>query len=545
MDGDGAIGLPEALFILGSILGFHHADDGITYITLNGASIVVDGEGASADGAVVTINAGGTYNITGTLWDGQVIVDSSDSNAVNIILNGVSVTCTTSAPFFVSNAEEVIMELAEKTENYFMDASNYVFEDDEDEPDAPIFSKDDLTIRGTGLLIVDANYNDAIKSKDGLVIESGVFVIDSADDGIQGKDYLNIQGGAFTLNAGGDGLKSTEDDDPELGYIRISGGTFSITSGSDCIQAETDVTITAGTFDLTAGGGSNAAVGEDDSAKGIKAVAAINITGGDFNINTADDAVHSDQDITISAGDFSISTGDDGVHADAALTIDGGELDITKCYEGLESVFITINDGTIHVVASDDGLNAVSGADNSGWGFPAQTTIFCTSTAAILLLTRPEDGIDVNGFFYMSGGTVLINGPAENGDGALDYDTRFELTGGYLIAVGSSGMAQAPTQQGSTQYSALYRNNMTRSAGTLIHLQDSSGNEVFTFAPAKNYQSVCFSMPALTHGTSYNLYFGGASTGAETDGLYEGGEYTPGTNSWAFTVNTIVTYYQN
>ncbi|SHK43343.1 protein of unknown function [Desulfatibacillum alkenivorans DSM 16219] len=539
VDGDGGIGLQEALFILSSILGF----DGVTYITLNNTSVAVDGEGATVDGAIVTISAGGTYSITGTLNDGRIIVDSNDSVAVNIVLNGVSVTCSTTAPFFVSNAEKTIIELAENTENYFVDTNNYVFEEGEDEPDAPVFSKDDLTIRGSGLLNVDANYNDAIKSKDGLVIENGVFVVNSLDDGIQGKDYLNIQGGVFTVNADGDGLKSTEDEDPDLGYITISGGNFTIVSGNDCIQAETDVNITGGAFNLTAGGGSNATIGDDDSAKGIKAVVEINIDAGNFIINTADDAVHSDQDIAITGGDFSIATGDDGVHSDSKITIDGGAFAITKCYEGMESTVITINDGNFHITASDDGLNVAGGADSSGGGmWPDTSNNFLHINGGYIVVDADGDGIDVNGSFYMSGGTVLVNGPEENGNGALDYDTKFVLTGGYLIAAGSAGMAQAPTYQDTTQYSVLYRNrNINRSAGTLIHVQDTSGNAIFTFAPSKNYQSVCFSMPALSHGASYDLYFEGSSTGATTDGLYEGGTYTPGTKYQTFTISNIVT----
>ncbi len=538
VDGGGAIGLREALFILNFI-----QNKGVTRITLNDASITVDGEGATADGAIVTINAGGTYSISGTLNDGQIIVDSSDTKPVIIILNGVSVTCTSSAPFFVSNAEEVIVELAENTENYFVDTNNYVFEDGEDEPDAPVFSKDDLTIRGSGLLDVDANYKDAIKSKDGLIIENGVFVVNSVDDGIQGKDYLSIQGGTFTVNADGDGLKSTEDEDANLGYITISGGSFTIVSGNDCIQAETDVNITGGAFNLTAGGGSNATIGDNDSAKGIKAVVEINIGAGDFTINTADDAVHSDQDIVITGGDFSIATGDDGVHSDSAITIDGGTFAITKCYEGLEGAVITINDGNFHITASDDGVNVAGGADSSGGGmWPDTSNNFLYINGGYIVVDADGDGIDVNGSFYMSGGTLLVNGPEENGNGALDYDTKFVLTGGYLIAAGSSGMAQAPTYQDTTQYSVLYRNRFEdRAAGTLIHVQNSSGNEVFTFAPSKRYEAVCFSMPALSPGTSYDLYFGGSSTGTATDGLYEGGTYTPGTKYRTFTINNIVT----
>ncbi|MBI9076401.1 MAG: carbohydrate-binding domain-containing protein [Desulfatibacillum sp.] len=534
VDGDTNIGLQEALY------GLRYT--GVTYITLQTNSITVHGRGASVDGSVVTIGSAGTYRISGTLVDGRIIVDTSDSDTVFLIFNGVSVASTISAPLFIADAGNVVIELCENTENYFTDSASYIYGDpEEDEPDAPVFSKSDLTIQGSGLLSVDANYNDGIKSKDGLTILGGTIVVSSVDDGIQGKDYLNIQGGTFTLDVGGDGLKSSKEGDPDLGYINISGGIFIIDSGGDAIQAETNINISGGVFTLTSGGGSNAIISADDSAKGIKAVVGITIDAGTFTINTADDSIHSDKDITINGGVFSIATGDDGVHSDSTITITGGEFDITDCYEGIESTIITINDGNIHIVSRDDGVNVAGGTDDSdGGGFPTPQNYFLYINGGYIVVDSYGDGIDVNGSIVMTGGVVLVNGPTVMNNGPLDYDLSFTISGGFLIAVGSTGMAQAPSPI-STQYSVLFRSYVTKPEETLVHVQDSSGNTVFTFAPAKRYQSVCFSMPALTHNASYDLYWGGTSTGTATDGLYEGGVYTPGTKYTTFTVHDMVT----
>jgi len=62
-----------------------------------------------------------------------------------------------------------------------------------------------------------------------------------------------------------------------------------------------------------------------------------------------------------------------------------------------------------------------------------------------------------------------------------------------------------------------------------------------TFAPSKTYQSVAFSSPELTTGSSYNVYVGGTSTGTVKDGLYQDGIYTPGTKYTSFTVSGVVT----
>jgi hypothetical protein len=140
----------------------------------------------------------------------------------------------------------------------------------------------------------------------------------------------------------------------------------------------------------------------------------------------------------------------------------------------------------------------------------------------------------------MTGGTVIVNGPTSNWNGALDH-VSFKMTGGFLVAVGSSGMAEAPGTS-STQYSVLVNFNFARQAGTIIHIRTNTGTEILTFKPTKRYQSIVFSSSALAKGTTYDIYFGGNSTGTVTDSLYTGGTYTPGTKyPTSFTISSIVT----
>ncbi|MEQ9442134.1 MAG: carbohydrate-binding domain-containing protein [Cyclobacteriaceae bacterium] len=518
-----------------------------TQIVLNGNSISVEGSGASVNGSVVTITASGNYHISGSLADGQVIVDTEDENIVRLILDGVDISSASSAPIYVASAEKTMIVLADNTENYVTDSDSYVFEDpEEDEPDAAIFSKDDLTIFGNGALTVNGNYNEAIKSKDGLIIASGTIMVNSVDDGIQGKDYLIVKNGNITANVSGDGFKSNNDEDATLGYIAIENGNIQITAGGDAIQAETDVLITDGEFTLTSGGGSTNSVSEDSSAKGLKAGVSLVIESGSFSINSADDAVHSNAGITLHDGTFDISSGDDGMHADASLKIYGGDILITKSYEGLESAVITIADGDIHITSSDDGINVAGGADGSGFGRPGQGGFSSSSNyylyinGGYIVVDADGDGLDANGSIEMNGGVVLVNGPTANNNGALDYDGSFEITAGVLVAAGSAGMVQAPGTS-STQYAVLLNFNASMPGGTLFHIESSEGEEIISFAPTKQYQSVVFSSPDLTNGTTYNVYYGGSASGAEADGLYQEGNYTPGTSYGSFTVSDIVT----
>ena len=150
------------------------------------------------------------------------------------------------------------------------------------------------------------------------------------------------------------------------------------------------------------------------------------------------------------------------------------------------------------------------------------------------------DGVDVNGNVVMTGGTLIVNGPTSNGNGALDYDGGFKMTSGYLIAVGSSGMAQAPDSS-STQYSVLVNMGTGVQAGTVIHLETSSGEELFSFTATKWCQSLVFSSPELVKGTSYVLYLGGSSSGESVDGLILNGEYTPGSKYTSFTISSMIT----
>ncbi len=535
-------------------------------IVLAGDAISFEGDGATVDGSVVTITSAGTYSISGTLNDGQIIVDTQDEETVYLVLDGVDITCSTSAPIYVSNAEKTVITLADGTENTVTDGASYVLDDAEsDEPNAAVFSKDDLTINGGGSLTVNANYNNGITSKDDLKITGGIITVNAVNDGIKGRDSIAVLDGTITVNAGGDGLQSSNDEDAEKGTISIEDGTFEITAGLDGIQAETSLLIEGGELTIVTGGGSIDSGGGSawggpgmegnpntitESAKGLKAGVYLSITGGTFQIDSLDDAIHSNDTIEIRGGNILLASGDDGIHADTALTISGGDLNITRSYEGLESAAITISDGTMHLTASDDGINGSSGnGDAAAWAQPMRgqgpggfesgdNTL--TINGGTIYVDANGDGIDVNGPIEMTAGTVIVNGPTNDGNGALDYLGTFDISGGYLVAVGSAGMAEAPSTT-STQYSVMYNFTSTQAAGTMVHVEAESGEDVLTFVPTKQYQSVVLSSPELENDTTYVVYSGGSSSGTASDGLYAGGSYSGGSQVASLTITSMVT----
>ncbi len=512
-------------------------------IVLNIDSISVDdGNGITIDGTTVTITSVGTYNISGILEDGQIVLNTTDDGIVRLILNGVNISSTTNAPVYVENADKTIIVLADNTENYLTDNAG-------NEDNGALLSRDDLTIYGNGSLTVSGNANDAIRSNDGLIIKSGNITVTSVDDGIRGKNYLVIKGGNITVNSVGDGLTSDNIEEESRGFISIEDGTLDITStNGDAITAATDLLITSGTFTLTSGGGSSVTPDENVSTKGLKAEVCVVIYDGDFIINSSDDAIHSDHMILINNGTYHIATGDDGIHADTSLEINGGTFDISQSYEGLESNGkITINNGHFEINSSDDGINVAEGNGGDDWrgggggfGPPGEFYIFINS--GFIYIESDCDGLDSDGYIEMSGGVLIVNGPVPGSfpNGAIDYGMgSFKMTGGILVGAGSSDMAQAPSPI-STQYSVLVNFLFPQFANRLVNIQTASGETVLTFRPKKAYQSIVFSSPELAPG-SYNVYLGGSSTGTISYGIYEDGTYSPGNKYTNFTISEVVT----
>jgi len=549
------------------LLLFESEDDAVV-ITL-GDKITVSGLGATVDGSKIAITSAGTYSMSGTLDDGQIVVKTEDTETVKLILNGVDITCSKSAPIYVFNAEKTVIALADGTENYVTDGDSYIFADStSDEPNAAVFSKDDLTICGNGSLTVNANYNNGIQSKDDLEITGGNITVNAVNDGIKGRDSIAVKDTNITVNAGADGMQSNNDEDSEKGYISIESGTINITAGEDGIQAETSLIISGGNITISSGGGSvngskadssgnnqgdwgmgnNSDISSSSgSAKGLKAAVDITIEGGTINIDSSDDSIHSNDSLTIKGGNIILASGDDGIHSDSTLEISGGDISITKCYEGIDSEAITINDGNINLVASDDGINSAGGNDGFLMGrrpgqnnFDSSGDNYLHINGGYIAIDAIGDGLDINGPIDMTGGIVIVNGPTSNFNGALDYYGAFRITGGFLVAVGSSGMAQAPSTS-STQYSVMLNLSSSQSADTMVHFETEDGEEILTFVPTKAYQSIVLCSPELKNGSTYIVYSGGSSTGTATDGLYSSGIYTAGTQITSFTISSIVT----
>ena len=465
-----------------------------------------------ADGSVV-ITKVGTYKLSGT-FTGQIIVNVGDSDKVQLVFDNANITKDGSAALYVANADKVFVTIVSGTENTLASTGEFATSDDETNIDGAIFSKSDITFNGSGTLNVKCESKHGIVTKDDLKITGGTYNITSASQGLSGKDSVRIAGGNITITSGTDGIHSENTDNTEKGYVYISGGTLNITSGKDCIDASGTVDIKDGTFTLKAGGGSSEKTTGDstESYKGIKADGVLTISGGTFDIDTLDDAIHSNADVTVSGGTLDISTGDDGIHSGNNTVVSGGEINIAKCYEGLEGQTVTVSGGKVTLTSSDDGINA-AGGDNQGVGggfgpdsFSADSEAKITITGGEIHVNASGDGLDSNGDIEISGGTVYVYGPTSNGNGSLDYENNAVITGGTVIMAGSSGMAMNFGSE-STQGSILASTG-NASAGTAVKLTDSSGNVIAEFTPTVSFQTVVISTPDITSDGTFTLTVG-------------------------------------
>ena len=191
-----------------------------------------------------------------------------------------------------------------------------------------------------------------------------------------------------------------------------------------------------------------------------------------------------------------------------SVLINNGVVNITSSYEGIEANNITINDGNIRLVSRDDGINVSGGNDSSGFGRGGRTTNDSTSSTNKLTINGGNiyvnatgDGLDANGSIYLNGGTVYVDGPTDNGNGALDYDREFQINGGMIIAAGSSGMMQNATS--ANVGTVLVYFSSTQSGGTKVSVGD------IIYTPSKSFNCILVSSNKLEVGKTYEIKLNG------------------------------------
>lgn len=379
--------------------------------------------------------------------------------------------------------------------------------------------------------------------------ESGTYVFSGScsDGNIEVKKELKD----VTVVFNGLKLKSTSTapfnakSDTEVTVI-LTAGTSNSLEDTDrneekpksCMNSSGDLKIT----------GSGALSVSGNNKQGIKADGTLEVTGGDLTVSAVRKALKADEKVVIGT--------EGGKDNDLSITV-------TSSYEAIESENIYFYSGTVDLTASDDGVNSSSSDDST-----TQTTGTDSTNAVAAAVDKmaenenaagqppempdnaggtqggmhhggfgggaapggmedqPEvgdfnihiyggditvnaggDGLDSNGSIYMYGGNVKVFQTGTD-DGALDYETECRVTGGTLLAAGSSRMAATPTKTDGGQPYLNFMTGSSVSAGSTINIKDASVNVVYTAKIPVSVQSVIFSSPALKEGSSYTLYEG-------------------------------------
>ncbi|MCI8266409.1 MAG: carbohydrate-binding domain-containing protein [Lachnospiraceae bacterium] len=439
-------------------------------ITLSDAGCTTDSKKVTIDGSVITITGEGDYLLEGALSDGRIVVDVDKNEKVQLVLNGVALTSKTSAAIYVKKADKVFITLADGTKNTLANGGTFESVDDNN-IDAVIFSKDDLTLNGTGELSVNAPAGHGIVSKNDLVVTNGTYEITASSHGMTGKDSVAVADGNFYITAGKAAVKSVNDDDLTQGNVSITGGAFTLSAGSD----------------------------------GITALNELNISGGRIVIDALNEGLEA-----------------------RVLNLSGGELEITAQDDGLNATDkrtdIDTDTGTDAETAADTEKNFRGGGKGKSH---SQASI--KISGGVIRIDAEGDGVDSNGSFYMSGGELYVAGPSSGGDSALDYDIEASISGGIVVAAGQSGMAQN-FGEASTQGAILVNTSAQNAAGSDIVLLDSEGKELLAWTMQKSYNSVVISTPEIQAGSSYTVKTGDLSTEVTMEGLIygEGGGFGGG-----------------
>ncbi|MEZ7661742.1 carbohydrate-binding domain-containing protein [Rothia dentocariosa] len=488
----------------------HYSEQDLSWDTSSETAIDLSNptatDGVTVEDGTLTITKAGTYKLSGE-YQGQIKVETADSDAVRLVLDNANITNSSGAALNVVNADEVILYSASGTTNTISDGADYTATG-EDDPDAVVYSKADLTIAGEGTLKVNGNHEDGIHTSDGLVIASGTLEVNAANTGIKGKDYVDILGGTINVTAQQDGIKSTNDTDEGQGWTRLSNGTVTVNAGDDGFKASRVVEISGGSLTV------------EQSDEGIEAQY-INVSGGDVNVTSADDGMNaslktSNSESTDSSENTS-DTANQQQNNQQQGSLPGGQQNGASNQQQQGTGQPPTVSGT-----SQDGKsqNGTTGTGQQGMGQPPQGGMpggggggtFEVVDAAInvsgghVTVNAEGDGIDSNGVTTLSGGTLIVNGPSQGGNAALDTNGDLLLNGATVLSGSTADMFEAPSTNSTSGYLKL-TNSSGFEQGSTVQVADSSGKVVANYKVTKsNVQLVLVSSSSIVKGQSYTAY---------------------------------------
>jgi hypothetical protein len=467
------------------------------------SKITTSSKAVGVSGSKALISKEGVYIIRGKLADGTIIIDADDAAKIQIVLDNATLISTNHAPIYVKNANKVFITLAEGSTNIVKNEGKFE-QIDENNVDAPIFSKQDITFNGTGVLMVESPAGHGIVAKDDLVIAGGNYNIIAAGHAIDANDSVRITQASVTATAGKDAIRAENADDTARGYVIICDGDYELAAGGDAISASSDVQIDSGKFELDAGVGADANDENAPSARGIKASGNLLVADGSFTIKTPDDAVNVNGSIILAKGSFKVKAGDDAFHADKNIYSVKADVEIKESYECYEATHVEIRGGKHELSSRDDAINAAGGSDGSGEVSATQGSLKI-SGGEIFVVAEGGDGFDVKGAFEMSGGLVVISVSAKEDHAPFDYTISGIITGGMFVAAGSEHLPNLPSADGQ---GILSIKAGEQAAQTEVTVTDADGKTVIYEKIELDFEVVIVSSPEIVKGQTYKVQIG-------------------------------------
>ena len=551
-------------------------EEGISFVfSENGIVADKEAAGYEIDNNTLSITESGSYRVTGECSNGNIVIKKGVTGVV-LTLDDISLTSESTAPICCNKSTSVEIIAKENTVNTLSDTSENANSSNTDAEGAVIKAKSgsSLTIDGTGTLNINGKAKNGIKGavETTVTVDKLTLNVNALNNGIASDDKVIINGGTIDIEAQNEGIKSEPEntvdattgevtlvDTVSAGEITLNSGNISVNAAGDGIQAYKDiivndgdveltskgdgiqaanVTVNNGKMDITTNGGHTTTLSSSaDSCKGLKASSTITVKGGQLTIDSADDAIHTNEYVYLLGGVIDINTGDDGAHADTSLYVgeenaENGKLtlNVDSSYEGLEAGTLYFYSGNVNVNASDDGINAAGGSSsgsdpgqggndrfNPGGGGrpgrPGSQNQGSTGDYSInvyggkIYVNCNGDGLDTNGNLNISGGNVTVFSAAAGGTGSdnspFDYDGQFALTGGTIFGAGSSQMAEKLTASVTTQ--KYVTSTSTVSSGKNIVVKDSASNVIYVAKAVKNVNYILYSSAELSDSESYSI----------------------------------------
>ena len=437
-------------------------------ITLSDSGSSSSAGGVAVDGSTVTIRQPGEYVVTGTLSNGQLIVNTGENpGTVVITLDNADITNLTDAAIYIPQAKKVDILTAEGSRNRLCSGTEDRLKQFADtNSGAVIYAEDDLDLGGSGSLEILGYLNNGIACKDDLDLEGGAIAVIAANNGIRGSESVELKGADVTVTSGNDGIKTSSAVKEGKGFVTIESGNVAVVSGGDGIQAETVLTVNGGNISVQTTGDHETA-----SCKGLKGKTDVVINGGTLSVSADDHALHSEAGLSIYGGTLNlVSASRKGIDASADVTVSGGVLTLRAADDGITSdTAVTVSGGTLNLRCGGKGIKA--GKNTTGFG---------STTGSILI----------------AGGDVRIS--AKND--ALKCGADMALTGGRLFALGESSTLPH-FAAGGQPYLAV---SVTGTAGSSVTVS-SNGETLDSMDSTYAYHTLLFSSDALTSGTSYSI----------------------------------------